>query len=80
MVDRTLSRPRFQYFRASSRSLSPTSPQCRALYRLAHRIVVQSLADVSAVDDMMTGEYYSWQDVYSSYGCSLELEASDDDG
>jgi hypothetical protein len=41
---------------------------------------VQSVAESAAVNDMMTEEHYSWQDVYASYGCSLELEASDDDG
>jgi len=30
---------------------------------------------------MMTGNHYSWQDVYTSYGCSLDFDAAaDDDG
>jgi len=32
------------------------------------------------VNDMDTGEDHSWQDVYASYGCPLEFDASDDDG
>ena len=32
------------------------------------------------VDDMMTGDHYSWEDVYASCGCSVEFEASDDGG
>lgn len=33
------------------------------------------------VNDVNTGyEDASWQDVYVSYGCSLDFEASDDDG
>ncbi|MGQ0798450.1 MAG: hypothetical protein ACT4OI_11420 [Methanobacteriota archaeon] len=40
-----------------------------------------SAADTGTVDDMMTGNHYSWQDVYTSYGCSLDFDASaDDDG
>ncbi len=26
------------------------------------------------------GADHSWQDVYASYGCSLDFDASDDDG
>jgi len=33
-----------------------------------------------AVDDMTGYEHASWQDVYTSYGCSLEFDVSDDDG
>jgi len=32
------------------------------------------------VDNMMTGDHFSWQDVYASYGCPLEFDVSDDDG
>jgi hypothetical protein len=32
------------------------------------------------VTDMSAGEDHSWQDVYTSYGCSLEFDVSDDDG
>lgn len=33
------------------------------------------------VNDMMAGyEDASWQDVYASYGCSLDFDVSDDDG
>jgi hypothetical protein len=41
---------------------------------------VESATDADPVHDMMTGDHYSWQDVYASYGCSLELETSDDGG
>lgn len=37
-------------------------------------------ANVTAVNDMMTYEDVSWQDVYASYGCSLSMDAPDDDG
>jgi hypothetical protein len=32
------------------------------------------------VNTMVTCEDASWQDVYASYGCSLEFDESDDDG
>lgn len=41
---------------------------------------MESAAIDIEVDDMMTGDHFSWQDVYVSYGCSLELDISDDDG
>jgi len=41
---------------------------------------VQSAAIMAAVNDMYAGEDHSWQDVYASYGCSLEFDVSDDDG
>ena len=33
-----------------------------------------------AGNDVYPGEDHSWQDVYASYGCSLEFDVSDDDG
>ncbi len=39
-----------------------------------------SAETMTVVDDMMTYEDTSWQDVYASYGCSLSMDASDDDG
>ncbi len=41
---------------------------------------VASAANVTLVNDMITFEDTSWQDVYASYGCSLSMDASDDDG
>ncbi len=39
-----------------------------------------SAANMTVVVDIMTLEDTSWQDVYASYGCSLSMDASDDDG
>ena len=39
-----------------------------------------SAANVTVVNDMTMFEDTSWQDVYASYGCSLSMDASDDDG
>ena len=40
-----------------------------------------SAVNMTVVNDMtMTFEDTSWQDVYASYGCSLSMDASDDDG
>ena len=39
-----------------------------------------SAANMTVVKDMMSYEDTSWQDVYASYGCSLSMDASDDDG
>ncbi len=39
-----------------------------------------SAANMTVVIDMMSYEDTSWQDVYASYGCSLSMDASDDDG
>jgi len=44
------------------------------------RAFVEIVVHADGAYDMMTGDHYSWQDVYTSYGCSLELDASDDDG
>ncbi len=42
---------------------------------------MESAANMTVVNDMtMTFEDTSWQDVYASYGCSLSMDASDDDG
>ncbi len=39
-----------------------------------------SAANATVMVDMMTYEDTSWQDVYASYGCSLSMDTSDDDG
>lgn len=39
-----------------------------------------SSANTNVVNDMTTYEDTSWQDVYASYGCTLSMDASDDDG
>jgi len=41
---------------------------------------VASAAVLASVNDMSSGGDQSWQDVYASYGCSLEFDASDDGG
>jgi len=41
---------------------------------------VASAANTTVVIDTMSFEDTSWQDVYASYGCSLSMDASDDDG
>jgi len=41
---------------------------------------VASVAIAALVTEMYAGEDHSWQDVYASYGCSLEFDVSDDDG
>ncbi len=41
---------------------------------------MQSAAIMAPVNDMYEGEDHSWQDVYASYGCPLDFDASDDDG
>jgi hypothetical protein len=41
---------------------------------------VASVGIALPVTDMDTGEDHSWQDVYASYGCSLDFDVSDDDG
>ncbi len=35
---------------------------------------------MASVNEMVAGEDHSWQDVYVSYGCSLEFDVSDDGG
>ena len=35
---------------------------------------------MAPVNEMYAGEDQSWQDVYASYGCSLDFDVSDDDG
>jgi hypothetical protein len=35
---------------------------------------------MAPANGMRVGEDHSWQDVYSSYGCSLDFDVSDDDG
>jgi hypothetical protein len=41
---------------------------------------VASAGYAAPVTDLVAAEDDSWQDVYSSYGCSLEFDVSDDDG
>jgi len=69
-----------RYFHAHKRLLSRTSPALVALYTLALRTSVESAAIMAPVNEMYAGEDHSWQDVYASYGCSLEFDVSDDDG
>ncbi len=38
------------------------------------------MAPVAPGNDMYAAQDQSWQDVYASYGCSLEFDATDDDG
>jgi hypothetical protein len=35
---------------------------------------------MAAMNGINGGEDHSWQDVYASYGCSLDFDVSDDDG
>ena len=60
--------------------LSRTSPPFRALYPRGFPISVASAGILAPVNDMYAGEDQSWQDVYASYGCSLDFDASDDGG
>ena len=60
--------------------LSHTSPPFRILYRWGFRTNVVSAAMMAPVNEMYAGEDQSWQDVYASYGCSLDFDVSDDDG
>ncbi len=60
--------------------LSHTSPPFRILYRWGFRTNVASAAMMASVNEMYAGEDQSWQDVYASYGCSLDFDVSDDDG
>jgi hypothetical protein len=41
---------------------------------------VQGAATLAGMNGMHVGEDHSWQDVYASYGCSLDFDVSDDDG
>ncbi len=68
------------HFHSSSPSLSPTSPHFSALYRQGLRPLVASAVMTVPVNDMLTYEDASWQDVYASYGCSLDFDVSDDGG
>ena len=69
-----------EYFHASSPVLSLTSPPFRALYRGDLPTGVQSAVMMAPVNEIYAGEDQSWQDVYASYGCSLDFDVSDDDG
>jgi len=62
------------------RILSHTSPPFRALYPRLLRTSVASAGFAAPMVDMDTGDDHSWQDVYASYGCSLDFDVSDDDG
>jgi len=57
-----------------------SSPQFRALYSDSLPHTVASVTSAVPVMDMYAGEDHSWQDVYASYGCSLDFDVSDDDG
>ena len=39
-----------------------------------------SAAMMAPVNEIYAGADQSWQDVYASYGCSLDFDVSDDDG
>src|SRR5438034_896451 len=52
----------------------------RILYRGGFRTIVASAVMMAPVNEMYAGEDQSWQDVYASYGCSLDFDVSDDDG
>jgi len=41
---------------------------------------VVSAGYTAPVTDLYAAEDHSWQDVYASYGCSLDFDVSDDDG
>ncbi len=71
---------RHEYFHNPSPVLSRTSPPFRALYPRGLPTAVASAAVMAPVNGMYAGEDQSWQDVYASYGCSLDFDASDDDG
>src|SRR2546428_7150788 len=57
--------------------LSRTSPPFPALYPRVLPTDVASAAVLASVNDMSSEGDQSWQDVYASYGCSLEFDASD---
>ena len=69
-----------EYIHTSSPVLSLTPPLFRALYRGDLPTDVQSAVMMAPVNEMYAGEDQSWQDVYASYGCSLDFDVSDDDG
>ncbi len=50
------------------------------IYRGDLRTTVASAAIMAPMNEMYAGEDQSWQDVYASYGCSLDFDGSDDDG
>lgn len=50
------------------------------LYPRPHRSDVASAMMTAPANDMYVGNDHSWQDVYASYGCSVEFDVSDDDG
>src|SRR5437879_13424635 len=60
--------------------LSRTSPPFPALYPRVLPTDVASAAVLAALNDMSSEGDQSWQDVYASYGCALEFDASDDGG
>ncbi|MEK6987713.1 MAG: hypothetical protein AABX97_06420 [Candidatus Thermoplasmatota archaeon] len=41
---------------------------------------MESVSIMAPVNEMNAGEDHSWQDVYVSYGCSVEFDVSDDGG
>ena len=67
-------------FAPRGRILSHTSPPIRALYPDSLCRPVASVTSTVPVTDMYVGDDHSWQDVYASYGCSLDFDVSDDDG
>ncbi len=67
-------------FTPPSPILSHTSPPSRILYGGNIQTPVASAAMTAPVNEMYAGEDQSWQDVYASYGCSLDFDVSDDGG
>lgn len=64
----------------TGRILSLTSPPVPPLYFQDVPAVVAIVGNAAPMTDMVGAEDHSWQDVYTSYGCSLEFDVSDDDG
>lgn len=64
---------RTEYFR--------TSPPVSAIYPQALPGPVASVETTVPMMDPTSSEDHSWQDVYASYGCSVEFDVSaEDDG
>jgi|GEM_PF-2946955 len=69
-----------EHFHSPSPLLSLPSPRFPTLYPGVLRPLVASAVMTAPVNGMITYEDASWQDVYASYGCSLEFDVSDDGG
>ena len=61
-----------EYFRA---------PLLRSPLYISQSLGTVVMSEVMSVGaEGCAGADHSWQDVYASYGCSLDFDASDDDG